>query len=50
MLAVSAVLIRWRSHVAEIDCMVDVYQYGIVAGTGSIRNVEKLGGGQHGNN
>ncbi len=27
---------------AEIDCMVDAYQYGIVAGTGSMRNVEKL--------
>ena len=29
---------------AAIDCMVDVYQYGIVAGTGSMRSVEKLAG------
>ena len=29
---------------AEIDCMVDVYKYGMVAGTGSMRKVEKLAG------
>ena len=27
---------------AEIDCMVDVYEYGMVVGTGSMRKVEKL--------
>ena len=44
MLVVPAVFDRWRSHVAEIDCMVDVYKYGMVAGTGSMRKVEKLAG------
>ena len=44
MLVVPAVFGRWKWHAAEIDFLVDFYQYGIVAGTGSMCKVEKLAG------